>query len=225
LPALYKWAHRNLVHKMNTDYNNILKGYNMLLYFAGSMVMNEPTEECVIDFWINGKLRNLPVSSSNPRFVSAAALLRESCPDKDQCKSILAEDFCRLFSGAGLPLAPAFASLYINKGMDEGKPKPIVAEFYDSYGWGSRVRGKVPDDHLGIELLFLTQMIDKYLQLDDEPCRIEMQNEIKRFIDIYILSWIPLWNQDVQEYAKSSCYRAIGTLIHACTEDIRGLMA
>ena len=51
---------------MNNQENNILKGYNMLLYFAGSMIMYEPSEECIVDFWTNGVLKKLPVSSSNP---------------------------------------------------------------------------------------------------------------------------------------------------------------
>ena len=43
----------------------------MLLYFAGSMIMYEPSEECVVDFWTNGILKSLPVSSSNPNFIQA----------------------------------------------------------------------------------------------------------------------------------------------------------
>ena len=213
------------MNNVASEYRNVLKGYNMLLYFAGSMVMNEPTEDCVIDFWINGSLRNLPVSSSNPRFINAAALLRETCPDKDKCRKMLADDYYRLFSRSGLPLAPAFESIYNIKEQPTAIQGSKVSEFYDAYGWVSRVRGKIPDDHLGLELLFLTQMIEKYLQLDDEPCRREMKKEISRFIDAHILSWLPKWNDDVQEYANSDCYRAIGTLIYACTEDIRGLMS
>ncbi|MBP1667108.1 MAG: hypothetical protein H6Q23_1968, partial [Bacteroidetes bacterium] len=72
---------------MTIDNNrkNLLKAYNMLLYFAGSMIMKEPTEECVIDFWTNGNLKKLPVKSSNPRFIKAASILRESCEDKVLC--------------------------------------------------------------------------------------------------------------------------------------------
>ena len=40
---------------------SLLKGYNMLLYFAGSMIMNEPVEECIVDFWQRGILKTLPV--------------------------------------------------------------------------------------------------------------------------------------------------------------------
>ena len=45
----------------------------MLFYFAGSMIMHEPSEECIVDFWEKGILKNLPVSSSNPNFVKAAS--------------------------------------------------------------------------------------------------------------------------------------------------------
>jgi TorA maturation chaperone TorD len=210
---------------MENERINVLKGYNMLLYFSGSMIMNEPTEECVIDFWINGKLRNLPVSSSNPRFLEAAGMLRESCPDKEKCKSVLADDFYRLFAISGLPLAPACASVYKEKSKRNRKASGAVSEFYDQYGWVSRVRGRVPDDHLGLELLFLTSLIDKYLLLDDEPCCCEMSNEIRRFIDDHILSWVPYWNHDVQEHAHSVSYKAIGKLIHASVEDIRAILS
>lgn len=211
------------MNNTNSENNNLLKGYNLLLYFAGSMVMNEPTEDCIIDFWINGKLRNLPVSSRNPRFINAASLLRESCPEKNQCRKDIAADYKRLFSGADKAPAPARESFYL-KDSSAGNGGSGVSEFYDTYGFGSRFRGKIPDDHLGLELLFLTQMVDKFMKLDDEPCRREMKKEIGRFIDAHILSWIPEWNDDIQIYAGSTCYKAIGMLIYACTEDIKALI-
>jgi len=163
----------------------------MLLYFAGSMIMYEPSEECVTDFWTNGVLQKLPVSSSNTNFIKAASQLRESCIDKKICRNVLLEDYLRLFSHDDTTLAPAYESLY-TKNLDiEGNQATSVSEFYNSYGWKSRFRGNIKDDHLGIELLFLTLLIDKYLVLDDEVCRVEMKKEIKRYIDQHILSWIP----------------------------------
>jgi TorA-specific chaperone len=207
---------------MNDDRRNILKGYNLLLYFAGSMIMSEPTDECVLDFWKNGTLKKLPVSSSNPRFIEAAGLLRQSCPEDKDCREILTEDYYRLFAVSGLPLAPAHASFYkINAGTQEEK----VSEFYSSYGWQPRLRLGVPDDHLGIELLFLTRLVDKYLSMDDDPSCREMKKEIRRFIDQHILSWIPEWYRDVEENAHSLCYKGIGMLIYACVEDMSGMFS
>jgi TorA maturation chaperone TorD len=204
---------------------NILKGYNLLLYFAGSMIMSEPTEECIIDFWANGSLKKLPISSSNHRFMIASALLRCSCEDKDLCRKTLSEDYYRLFEQNGLPMAPAFESLYVSKFNDSGKSVQSVSEFYESYGWKPKTKNSVPGDHLGIELLFLTRLVEMSLHLDDEPSHRELKKEIRRFIDQHILSWIPEWNKKVQESAHTSCYKGIGTLIHACVEDIYGFMS
>ena len=200
---------------VNNQYN-VLKGYNMLLYFAGSMIMFEPNEECITDFWTKGILKNLPVTSTNPNFIKAASQLRESCLDANFTGRSLHDDYNRLFNGGGNALAPAFESIYKNH-------TPVaesVAEFYKAYGWESKFKGKISDDHLGVELLFLTIMIEKYLELDDDACRGEMKNEIKRFINKHILSWIPEWNKDVQVHSRTLSFRGVGQLIVACSEDI-----
>jgi len=208
-----------------SQHHNILKGYNMLLYFAGSMIMYKPSEECIEDFWTKGILSNLPVSSSNPNFVKAASQLRDSCKDKTICAKILVEDFFRLFDSNGLPLAPAYESLYEkNEQLNSDYHSDSVTEFYNAYGWKSKFKGKIVDDHLGIELLFLTILVDKYLLLDDEVCLIEMRKEIRRFIDLHILSWIPEWNNKIQIHSKSLCFKGIGTLILASSEDIFTLL-
>jgi TorA maturation chaperone TorD len=206
----------------NKSHNhNILKGYNLLFYFAGSMIMHEPSEECIVDFWEKGILRNLPVSSSNPNFVKAASQLRESFADKKTFAKLLHEDFLRLFKREFLALAPAYESEYSYEIFKNSGFRPSgVTEFYESYGWRSKFKGKIDDDHLGIELLFLTLLIDKYLTLDDDACRGEMKGEIKRFINSHILSWVPVWNHKVQTEANTLAFKGIGNLILACTEDI-----
>jgi TorA maturation chaperone TorD len=201
--------------------NNLLKGYNMLFYFAGSMIMHEPSEECIVDFWERGILKNLPVSSSNPNFVKAASQLRDSFSDRSIFGKLLHEDYLRLFARQLPALAPAYESQYNKKIIARsGYDSSSVTEFYNSYGWQSKFKGKIDDDHLGIELLFLTLLIDKYLVLDDEACRGEMRNEIRRFINHHILSWIPEWNKKVQTYANTLSFKGIGNLILACSEDI-----
>lgn len=204
--------------------HNMLKGYNMLLYFAGSMIMHEPSEECIVDFWEKGILKNLPVSSSNPNFIKAAYQLRESFADKTQFGKLLHEDYLRLFDKQVPALAPAYESQYRREIHDNsGFHSSDVTEFYNSYGWKSKFIGRIDDDHLGIELLFLTLLIDKYLSMDDEACQSEMRKEIRRFINYHILSWVPEWNRKIQIHANTLSFKGIGNLILACTEDIFNL--
>ncbi|MGD0341073.1 MAG: molecular chaperone TorD family protein [Bacteroidales bacterium] len=203
------------------EYNrkNILKGYNLLLYFAGSMIMSEPTDECVVDFWTSGNLKRLPVSSSNPRFLKAASLLRDTCTDNVKCRQMLADDYFSLFSESGSLFAPARASCYLAGRNNGSSVEKEISGFYNSYGWQPIKPGK-PADHLGIELLFITNLVEKYLSFDDEPCCLEMKKEIRRFINDYVLSWVSAWNENVQKHAHTKCFKGICTLIYACAEDL-----
>ncbi|MCU0456777.1 MAG: molecular chaperone TorD family protein [Bacteroidales bacterium] len=203
---------------------NLLKGYNMLLYFTGSMIMYEPTMECVTDFFAGGILRQLPVSSSNPVFMKASSLLREPCSDREQCRQDLVKDYRRLFSPEGPRLAMPLASLYTGSILKNTMPAD-PGEFYDSYGWNARKKYNVPGDHLGIELLFLTVLIEKLMQFDDEPCRFEMKREIRRFISTHLMPWIQGWNDNVQTFAGTGYYKGIGILLVACVEDLDGIFS
>ena len=214
-----------MIMESGIEEHNILKAYNMLLYFAGTMLMYEPNHECIRDFWNEGILKTLPVSSNNPRFVKAASQLRNSISNDDGTFLMMKEDYISLFNGSGSSFAPPYESVYRSKdNLMFDIQTTEVRDFYRSYGWESNFKNKIPDDHLGIELLFLTLMIEKYLDLDDKVCHVEMKSEIIRFIDQHILSWVPLWNEHIQTYANTLSYKGIGTLIHACVEDMSDIL-
>ncbi|NLN29835.1 MAG: molecular chaperone TorD family protein [Bacteroidales bacterium] len=211
--------------KRETEKINLLKAYNMLLYFAGSMIMKEPSDECINDFWTRGTVKNLPVKSSNPRFIKAASILRDSCREEDSCREKMISDYHRLFDDDGPQLVPVYESEYADNKNDGPPAKAAVGEFYKTYGWNPDQHYHVPYDHLGIELLFLTRLNDKFTNTDDEPCRRELGKEIVRFINLHILSWVPAWNKMMQQHAQSDCYKGIGHLVHACTEDIHSILS
>ena len=183
--------------------------------------MHEPSKDCITDFWEKGILKNLPVSSPNPNFVKAASQLKDSFADKSSFGKLLHEDYVRLFARQVPALAPAYESLYSRDTIRSSNNNiSSVTDFYKSYGWESKFKGKIDDDHLGIELLFLTLLIDKYMVLDDEASEAEMSKEIRRFISHHILSWIYEWNTKIQFYSNTLSFKGIGNLILACAEDI-----
>lgn len=215
-----------MINDKNSEQHNILKGYNMLLYFAGTMIMYEPSEECITDFWKEGILKKLPVSSLNPLFIRAASQLRESCSDDSSSISAMGKDYRRLFSDNDLAFAPIFESIYkSNFSPGESSMLTEVSEFYNSYGWMPKSRPRLKDDHLGIELLFLTRLVEKYILLDDEACRKEMRSEIRRFADQHLLLWIPEWYKRVQKNSLTLSYKGISSLIYACVEDIYSILS
>lgn len=214
-----------MILKKISGERNLLKAYNMMLYFSGTMIMWDPENECIHDFWKDGILKNLPVSSCNPMFLKAASQLRESISDKKSDFENMKIDYSALFKGSVLSLAPPSETDYRKKYNFAFEFKDSgVSDFYRSYGWKSTFSDSMPDDHIGIELLFLTLMIEKYLELDDEACHIEMRKEIQRFIDNHLMSWVPDWNKSIQEHSSTLSYKGIGTLIQACIEDLYVIM-
>lgn len=208
-----------------THQHNVLKGYNLLLYFAGTMLMYDPSHECINDFWKQGILKGLPVSSKNPVFIKAASQLQQSVKDNNSTIEKMASDYSHLFGIKNMPNLLPLESRYNGQNSSEKiSKKEEVSDFYSSYGWKSKFENNLPVDHIGVELLFLTLLIEKYIELDDEPCRTEMRKEIRRYIRTHLLSWIPKWNEEIQIKANTLSYKGIGTLVQACIEDIYSLM-
>lgn len=200
---------------------NLLKGYLMMLYFSGTMVMFDPSRECVYDFWTKGILKQLPVSSNNPNFIKAAALLRESSEKSDRKFELLSEDYTRLFTGTGIPLAPPYESVYRDGDrLIFGKTTADVTGFYRKHNWESRFRDKIPDDHLGTELLFLAYLIEEYLAALTMQKKAVMANAALSFIREHLLSWLHSWSSDTKKHAKTIGYKGIAMLVLASVEDI-----
>ena len=206
------------------DEKNILKAYNMLLYFAGTMVMYDPAIECIHDFWKQGILKKLPVSSNNMMFIRAASQLRESVEDASSNLENMTKDFQQLFVSEDSPTVPVESSFCKKSTLASYRKGSDVTDFYRAYGFKSKFSPKTPADHIGNELLFLTKLIEDYLELDDNACIIEMRGEIRRLLNQHIFSWIPDWNKTVQEKASTVSYKGISSLIQACTEDIYSMM-
>jgi TorA maturation chaperone TorD len=134
-------------------------------------------------------------------------------------------DYHRLFDNDGRRLVQVYESEYADNQNSVSPKKTAVDEFYKTYGWNPGLHYHVPHDHLGIELLFLTRLTDKFTNIDDEPCRRELGKEIIRFINLHILSWVPAWNAQMQQHAQSDCYKGIGHLVYACMEDIHSILS
>ncbi|TFH36931.1 MAG: hypothetical protein E4G95_05245 [Bacteroidia bacterium] len=205
--------------------NDILKGYCMLLYFSGSFVLNQPQESCIHDLASSNIFKKMPLASSNHNFIMASAYLNKIDDRALIDYEEILNDHLRLFGGLGTPKAPPYESVYLSEEhLMFQKPMLEVKRTYETYGWRSSLNGKVPEDHLGIELQFLNLLLEKYHEIEDGICHNELATDIKKFIDQHLSKWVHLWNRDLQENAASDFYKGIGYLIVASVEDIKSII-
>jgi len=200
---------------------NFFKAYNMLLTFAGSFILYQPHKGCINDLIDGDLFKKFPVESDNPGFLKAVSLLRTIDPDHPLNYEQVIEDHLELFGGKGKALAPPYTSVYMSADhIMNDRASSEVRKLYYAYGWKSRFEGEIPDDHLGIELQFITLLLDKYPELEDEVCIKEVSKDLIKFIDHYINPWINKWNESIQKNAHSQFYKGIGYLTVSGIEDV-----
>ncbi|MDZ7739727.1 MAG: molecular chaperone TorD family protein [Bacteroidales bacterium] len=207
------------------DNNNLYTAYNMLLSFTGSFILYEPQQGCINDLVEQNMFESLPLESDNPQFILGASYLRKINTEGSLDYEEIINDHLELFGGKGRASAPPWGSVYMSKDHTmNDKSSTEVRKIYHAYGWRSSIEGKVPDDHLGIELQFINLLLGKYPELEDEVCRKEIRTDLVKFIDKYISPWINDWNRRMQEHSVSNFYKGIGYLTVACIEDVYSLM-
>jgi len=200
---------------------NFLAAYNLLLSFAGSFILSEPQKNCINDLIEKDLFKKLPLESDNPRFICAAAQLRKIDPDHALDYDEIINDHLELFGGKGRAPAPPYSSVYMSKDHIMNDTVSMkVRKIYHAYGWKSTLEGKVPDDHLGVQLQFINLLLDKFIELDDDICRKEISKDLIKYLESFINPWIRDWNTAVQKNAGSVFYKGIAYLITAGMEDI-----
>lgn len=210
-------------HSSSND--DILKAYSMMLYFGGSFILNQPEESCICDLAGSNIFKKMPVESDNPNFILASSFLGRIDKTAVIDYEGILDDHLKLFGGLGSPMAPPYESVYLSSEHLMSQKQTIeVKRVYESYGWHSKLNGNIPEDHLGIELQFLTLLLEKLHEIDDGVCEKELIKDINKFIDIHLLSWILDWNRDLQKHARSSFYKGMGYLIVASVQDIKSIV-
>jgi TorA maturation chaperone TorD len=125
-------------------------------------------------------------------------------------------DYTRLFIGAGKVLAPPWESVYFSKERLVFQEQTLqVRNWYRRFGLQAENYQKEPDDHLALELAFVTHLAQcalKALREYDEPTFQEMMEAQCRFLSEHLLKWAPLCCSLVIENAKTDFYRGIGFL-------------
>lgn len=211
--------------KFDVDNDNILKGYSMLLYFAGSLILNEPQEDCINDLASSNMFWKMPLKSNNPDYIIATSFLHHINDTMEIDYHEIKNDYLTLFGEKDKPLAPPYKSVYLSdEHLTNHKQAATLKHIYKTYGWHSPACGKIHEDHLGIELLFLNLLIEKYFDMDDGICKKEIKTDIKKFIKNHLASWVSDWNRDIQKNASSNLYRGIGYLVTACISDIKSIV-
>ena len=128
-------------------------------------------------------------------------------------------DFSRCFLSQGIDgysAAYPFESVYTSEKrllMDSARSE--VLAIYRAYGIEKKSSWKEGEDHIALELEFVSIMCDKTIQAfldgDSEKAR-ELLLAQSNFMEDHLLAWVPMLFTDMRDFAKTKMYLGLSYL-------------
>lgn len=145
----------------------------------------------------------------------------------DEIMLDLQTDNSYLFNCANSMTAPPWESVYKTKERLVMQEHTVqVRKFYKKYGLALCGQYSEPDDHIGLELLFLsylTQKTTQALEEDDMDSFEKFEDARKAFLADHLLQWSLLFCSQINKYAQTEFYKGMGLLLNGITHEFADL--
>ena len=157
------------------------------LYDLLARLYTYPLDSPALDAVMTVRVDDAPAALSDALAVMQARIA--AAEDRDAFVEALNVEATRLFEGPGQPIAPPFGSFYLNDGQLMGPAAIAVRSAYLARNVRPRDDGRVPPDHLALELGFMALMAreDTAHGLTDSAV----------FLREHLLTWVPRWSATV----------------------------
>ncbi len=150
------------------------------------------------------------------RLQSLAVVINELLKqDSKQIKSLLAEEYAKLFLGFGR-LHPSESSYRTDNGSIMQEFRDKVLETYKKAGVRKIDEYKEPEDHIAVELQFMAYLCRRTIEalnnggvIDEARKYLEIQHD---FLSEHLATWAPALAKDILKNAESDFYKEVANL-------------
>ena len=207
----------------NLAWQTQLTGEMLLFNLLGRILYEVPAQEWLQPLVDNEVFTEAPFAETQPDVIKGLALLekwshayRQDSPSKNLFKE-LQVDYTNLFTGIKqLPLAP-WESVYFNdERLVFQEQTMAVRTWYRRYGLEVRKLHQEPDDHIGLELMFVAHLARLALAAREAGHDQEFERVLaaqRDFLSKHLLLWAPLWCEQMLEHARTDFYRGLALVI------------
>ncbi|MFZ1043088.1 MAG: molecular chaperone TorD family protein [Anaerolineales bacterium] len=141
---------------------------------------------------------------------------REGVSEKEF--KIVKRDQLYLFVGTDQVLAPVWESVYFSAEHLVFQEQTLqVRQWYSRFGLQAERINREPDDHIGIELSFVSHLAKQALHAvdqNDEQNYEDLLQAQRDFLSEHLLRWAPVWAKLVKQNAETDFYRGLAHLTH-----------
>lgn len=204
---------------MDSTSQKVVEEYHLLFGILGTYLYLYPTASAITSLAQSGMFEEEIDCCRTEAFYQGAALAA------DWCRSYLAHpsgdaiaelriDATRLFAGQQHMAAPPWESVYFNRERMLFQEQTLeVRGWYKRYGMELTQKNHEPDDHIGYELDFISRLLKRALECEDERDALSLYSDARSFAQSHPLKWASQWSHHVQNEAHTSLYRGMAIMV------------
>jgi putative dimethyl sulfoxide reductase chaperone len=211
------------------EWQETLAGEMLLLSMAGRIFYTYPDKE--ERTWLQSLIdedvfAEAPFAAETEEAQTGLRLLQEWGKNglSDESFENLQADYTRLFIGPGKVIAAPWESVYTGKERLTFQEQTLdVRYWYRRFGLEADKIHREPDDHIGLELLFLSHMATKGIQAlktKDDPHFEELLSAQKEFLQKHLGAWALTWCGLVEKNARTDFYKGLASLLRGALSEL-----
>ncbi|MCG0278860.1 MAG: molecular chaperone TorD family protein [Thermanaeromonas sp.] len=193
-----------------------LKGREIIYRLLARLYRESPGQDVIKALLAEDTLAQLAQGEANEESRRGCQMMDEELKSqKENLKAFeakLRQDFTRLFVGPGGIKAPPWESVYRSRErLLFGEETLAVRKFYQSFGVSIKNLYREPDDHLSLELEFMSWLCARALEeLPRGEWKLYLEGQ-KRFLREHLLEWVPAFTKDMENNAETAFFRGLAS--------------
>jgi TorA maturation chaperone TorD len=213
------------------ELHEFLVGEAIVCGLIGKILYTYPEREWIQALSDEAVFDEIPFGKEHPDTIAGMALLRDWSESSkagmsDEAFYQISADYTRLFIGPAKVLVPPWESVHVSyTGLTFQEETLNVRKWYARFGLQFEKLHKEPDDHIGIELAFLSHLSGRAAQAieqEDEKEFKKMMDAQREFAYVHPLKWVPEWCRKLEIESQTDFYRGTSLITNGTLMTIAG---
>lgn len=209
-----------------------LTGEFLLFGLLGKCLHNNPNRGNLDQLTDEDIFSEAPFAADQPATAKGLGLLQRwakaYAADPEALLGDVQSDYTRLFMQvAGLPVAPWESVYYSEERLVFQESTLDVRRWYRRFGLEPINLHKEPDDHIGLELLFIAHLARLALKATQEDSTTDLERPLEAqrgFCKEHLLIWAPVWCDLMLEHARTDYYRGLALLVRGALTELANVL-
>lgn len=207
---------------------SIFTGETLVFKLLGKLFYEYPEPIWIQSLAAERVFEEIPFGAEQPAMTTGLALMQQWSQLGRETIDDLRTDYNRLFIGPGTAFASPWESVYFSDERLTFQTQTVqVRNWYRRFGLVVENLYKEPDDHAGLELVFLAHVAQLGTEAADEfdAARIdELVDAQRQFLTDHAGRWMPGWCDLIVKYARTDFYRGLAWVTKGALAELANVL-